>query len=242
MIIKNSTITVGFPLYQGCTLLDFTGATQMFTPYTGADFKPIWLASEKIPILTTEGVSVIPNETFKSAPEIDIIFVPGGGGDGVSQAMLDDAFIESLNKLADKATWTGSVCTGAFILAAAAHFQGLTATTYWSQLENLALFPKITVPQNEYPRGIIHPEAKVFSGGGVSSSIDLALDLIHLIRGKETCQTVELANQYAPDPPFRSGNPAEAPCEITDQLRKAQEGFTKQMREATEKAIAKLAS
>lgn len=242
MIITNDTITVGFPLYQECTLLDFTGATQMFTPYTGAGFKPIWLATEKKPILTTEGVSVMPNETFESAPEIDIIFVPGGGGDGVSRTMLDDAFLEAFNKLADKATWTGSVCTGAFILAAAGHFKGLTATTYWSQLENLALFPGIRVPQNEYPSGIIHKEAKAFSGGGVSSSIDLSLELINLIKGKQICETVELANQYAPDPPFRSGNPSEAPSEVTDQQRKAQEGFTNQMREATEKAIAKLSS
>jgi len=63
-----------------------------------------------------------------------------------------------------------------------------------------------------------------------------------LIKGKQICETVELANQYAPDPPFRSGNPSEAPSEVTDQQRKAQEGFTNQMREATEKAIAKLSS
>lgn len=240
MSSNSNPIIVGFPLYQGCTLLDFAGASQMFTSYTGAGFKPLWIAASKEPIQTTEGVSVLPNVTFETSPLVDLVFVPGGGGEGVSKAMLDESFIEKLDKMIEAATWAGSVCTGAFIFAATNRFQGITATTYWSQLENLALFPGITVPLDRYPRGIIDQEKQIFSGGGVSSSIDLSLDLIDEIKGQETCEMVALSNQYAPDPPYRSGNPSEAPPRITAQLRKAQEGFTRTMREATEKVIAKL--
>ena len=240
---KNDTIVVGFPLYQGCTLLDFTGATQMFTPYTGAGFKPVWIAEYGWPVITTEGVAVTPNYTFETAPEVDILFIPGGGGSGVSAAMLDDSFVENIDKLADKASYAGSVCTGAFIFGATGRFSGLAATTYWSQLGNLSLFPDVTVAQDSYPPGLFNPPAggkTIFSGGGVSSSIDLSLELINRIRGQETCETVQLANQYAPDPPYRSGNPSEAPTKITENLRKAQIPFTEQIRKATEQVIAKM--
>jgi len=237
---KNDQISVGFPLYQGCTLLDFAGATQMFTPYTGVGFQPIWLAPELIPIMTTEGVAVTPGETFESAPEIDLLFIPGGGGQGVSDAMLDESFIEHIDRLAEKATWAGSVCTGAFIFGATGRFAGLEATTYWSQLENLSLFPDVKVAQKDYPSSLILEGPGIFSGGGVSSSIDLALNLINLIRGKEACETVELANQYSPDPIYRSGNPAEAPPALTAKMRAGQQSFTEQIRSATEQAIKRL--
>ena len=241
----NDAIVVGVPLYPDCTLLDFAGATQMFTPFTGADFKPVWIACEKEPILTTEGVSVMPNETFASAPEVDILFIPGGGGKGVSHAMLDDSFIEHLRKLADQATWVGSVCTGAFILAATGYlknFNNLKVTTYWSQLANLDLFPEIEVEQDSYPASLIDKEAKVFSGGGVSSSIDLSLNLTELLKSKRTCESVALMNQYAPQPPVCSGNPNQAPPELTQQVRDLQQGFTETMRKATEEVIARMSS
>lgn len=49
----SATITVGFPLYPGCTLLDFAGATQIFAYTPG--FKVVWVAATLDPITTTEG-------------------------------------------------------------------------------------------------------------------------------------------------------------------------------------------
>ena len=51
------------------------------------------------------------------------------------------------------------------------------------------------------------------------------------------CQTVQLANQYAPHPPYNAGDPDEAPPEITAALREAQAGFIQVIREAVQKVI-----
>ena len=69
---------VVFPLYDGCTLLDFTGATQVFA---WAGFAPVWAAKTCDPIKTTEDVHVLPAVTLDSLRNepIEILFVPGGG-------------------------------------------------------------------------------------------------------------------------------------------------------------------
>src|SRR5688572_21635775 len=143
---------VGFPLYQGCTLLDFAGATQVFA---FANATPVWLAADREPVKTTEGVQVVPGGTFADpGGALDILFVPGGG-DAVAKAMLDRNLVGFVREAGSSASWAGSVCTGAFILAAAGLLDGYEATTYWSQRENLALFPKIRVAAG-YPRWVIH--------------------------------------------------------------------------------------
>lgn len=237
---ESSTLTVGFPLYDDCTLLDFAGATQVFAPFAGGGFEPVWLAKEKKPIPTTEGVEVLPHATLAETEAVDILFVPGGGSK-VEAVMADEEFLDELRRLAKEEEgeekWVGSVCTGAFIVAAAGLFDGLEATTYWSQLENLAGFPRVTVHQNYYPRALIDVERRRFSGGGVSSSIDLALYLVEAIRGPEIAETVQLSIQYAPGPPYHSGSPAEAPPAITESLLENQKPFLEDMRRAVEKAV-----
>jgi cyclohexyl-isocyanide hydratase len=221
----------GFPLYQGCTLLDFAGATQVFA---FANVTPVWLAPTCEPVTTTEGVQVMPGGTFDDpGGDLDILFVPGGG-DAVAKAMLDPVLVGFVRETGASASWAGSVCTGAFILAAAGLLDGYEATTYWSQRENLALFPKIKVSAG-YPRWVIHGNR--FSGGGVSSSIDLALELVSLISGPTASMTAQLSIQYAPDPPYQSGDPAQAPPEVTAQVLKSQKKFTAKIRKSVEKLV-----
>lgn len=206
----SKNITVGFPLYPGCTLLDFAGASQVFAMTPG--FEVIWLASSVESIKTTEKVSVLPEYNFHCHPEIDILFVPGGGADGVIEAMSDPEIQAFLKRTADNkhAQWIGSICTGAFVVAAAGLFNGCQVRTYWSQLQNLALFSQLTVCQNIYPRSIFDEDNQRFSGGGVSSSIDLALEFVERLKGKDVAETTQLAIQYAPDPPVSTGDTAQA--------------------------------
>jgi cyclohexyl-isocyanide hydratase len=226
--------TVIFPLYNGVTLLDFSGATQVFA---FAGFKPIWVAPTCDPIKTTEGVQVLPGDTSDGVrgKPIEILFVPGGGSK-VAEMMQDPVFLDFVREVGRSARYAGSVCTGAFILAAAGLLDGFEATTYWSQRENLALFPNVRVAAG-YPRWVI--DGNRFTGGGVSSSIDLALELVSRISGPARSMAAQLDCQYAPDPPFASGDPSQAPPEVTEAVRKDQENFTKAMRHAVEKMIGK---
>ena len=157
---------------SGTTLLDFAGATQVFA---FAGLRPVWLAPTIAPVVTTEGVAVVPTHTFESHPALEILFVPGGGAQGVVAAMFDRVFQEFLKKAAGEASWSGWVYTGAFMIAAAGLLDGCRATTYWSQIPNLKLLAerfKIEAVEG-YPRYVLDHKKKRFTGGGVSSSVDL---------------------------------------------------------------------
>jgi len=231
---SSASLKVGFPLYQDVTLLDFAGATQVFA-FSGGLFTPFWISSRgpEECIRTSENVQVVADFSFDDHPPIDVLFVPGGGAgawdpargesSGVVGAMLDPAWQAFIRKAAGQAQWVGSVCVGAFILAAAGLFDGCEATTYWSQRENLALFPTIAVAPG-FPRFVIDVPNRRFSGGGVSSSIDLALELVLLLKGTAAADTTQLSIQYAPDPPVRSGDPGQAPAAVTQEVYQGQLG------------------
>ncbi len=230
------TLRVGFPIYQGSTLLDFAGATQVFAFTPG--FEPVWLAPTCDPVETTEKVRVLPTATFADAGRIDILFVPGGG-DAVAKVMRDPVYLDFVRDKGAAAKMAGSVCTGAFIAAAAGLFDGVEATTYWCQRENLALFPHLRVSAG-YPRWVVHGNR--FSGGGISSSIDLALALVSFLSGPSQSMSTQLAVQYAPGPPFHSGDPSEAPPEITAALLAQDQEFIDTINEAVLEVIGRPAS
>ena len=230
----SSQVTVGFPLYPGCTLLDFAGATQVFAYTPG--FRVVWIAATLDPVFTTESVSVMPNATFDDHPPLSIVFVPGGGSDGVGAAMLDPTIQAWLKRVAEDAEWVGSVCTGAFILAAAGLLDGCQATTYWSARPVLALFPEVSVVPG-YPRWHLDEDRKRFSGGGISSSIDLALKLVDNIAGPQAAQTSQLFVQYAPSPPVHAGDPTEASPELVISVTQSQASFTAGLIAATNKVL-----
>lgn len=228
---------VVFPLYQGSTLLDFAGATEVFS--FGAGFPVTWVAETCEPIVTTENVSVLPGKTFDQiladGSAIDLVFVPGGG-ESVGTEMQNPKFLHFLREAAARAQWVGSVCTGAFLLASAGLLHGCQATTYWSQRPNLKLFHPSTgliVPPG-YPRWVIDEPNRRFTGGGVSSSIDLALELVQRLKGVEARQAAQLAIQYAPAPPEPpSGDPTLAPPEIVVEVTEGQASFNAAIHDAT---------
>ncbi|MGB8192436.1 MAG: DJ-1/PfpI family protein [Chitinophagaceae bacterium] len=235
-------LIVGIPLYNNCTLMDFAGATQVFSAPLG--FKAVWLAAEPTTI-TTENVSVVRNYDLQYHPPLDIIFVPGGDSTGVSTQMFNNDYLNFLRENSKTALWTGSVCTGAFILAAAGLLNGFEGdedngvTTYWSQIPNLSLLQNKCQfkTADGFPRYTFDSKLKRFSGGGISSSVDLALKLVEIIKGKETAQKTQLFIQYAPDPSLQSGDPSQAPPEIVKELTAFEADFTAAMNQSVQKLL-----
>lgn len=233
-------LIAAFPLYDGVTLMDFVGPTDVFTG-TGGFIKPIWLAEEKRAIQTSEGMTVFPNYSFRDTyPAIDILFVPGGHApDLINNAMFNNTYQNFIKQTAVTAQWSGSVCVGAFIIAAAGLLNNCRATTYWSQLNNLSVLSEkynLTIPPG-FPRAVIDTANKRFTGGGIASSIDLALKLVEQIKGKFMAESAQLFVQYAPDPPVNSGDPSQAPNAVYESLLISEAGFTKLFYEAAERLI-----
>jgi transcriptional regulator GlxA family with amidase domain len=53
-------------------------------------------------------------------------------------------------------------------------------------------------------------DGKIMTGAGVSAGIDMALRLAARIAGARVAQTLQLAIEYDPEPPFHSGHPSKS--------------------------------
>ena len=78
-------ITVVFLLFPGITQLDFTAPAQALSRMPGA--RLIGAAATLDPIATDSGFAILPTHDFASAPQADILCVPGGHG--VTEALSD---------------------------------------------------------------------------------------------------------------------------------------------------------
>ena len=99
----------------------------------------------------------------------------------------DPAIQNTVKTLAARSACVASICTGAFLLAAAGLLAGRKATTHWKWSEEL---------QREYPDTqvdadkIFVRDGEVFSSAGITAGMDLALALIERDFGVSVALTV----------------------------------------------------
>jgi transcriptional regulator GlxA family with amidase domain len=142
-------------------------------------------------------------------PAPDLILVPGSPAAPTGPGPL----IDWLQAAAETATWVTSVCTGSLVLAAAGLLTGRRATTHWLAADQLASFGARFVEER------VVVDGKYATAAGVSAGIDLALELAARISGPEVAQSLQLAIEYDPAPPFGAGSPRTAPPAIVAALR-----------------------
>ena len=200
-----------------------------FTP--GAEV--VLLAETAAPVVSNEGLAVVPGGTFAAAPHLDAILVPGGGP-GMVAALGNKPLLTFLADRGAGAAWVTSVCNGALLLAAAGLLDGYAAITHWAWLDSLRKFKKVTVPTCVYAR--YHRDRNRVTAGGVSSGIDAALFLAGLWFGEGAAKGSQLMNQYAPDPPYADGLPPVADPPVLARAQKQVAGLVA----ATNAAIDKL--
>jgi len=164
--------TVGILLFDDAEELDFVGPLEVFGTAArfGADCEILIVAENTAPIRARNGLKIVPNCTFESAPLLSILIVPGGLG-ARTHARQNERILRFVR--AQKGL-VASVCTGALILAEAGLLTGLAATTHHSAFDVLEQYPSVSVRRGE--RWIIGE--RVATSAGVSAGIDLALALV----------------------------------------------------------------
>ena len=202
-------LSVAFLVYPNVTQLDFTGPAQVLSRLGKATLHYVWRDRE--PVETDSGFSVLPTATFEDARRADILCVPGGFG--CIDVMEDDEALAWVRAVGERAQWVTSVCTGSLILGAAGLLEGYRATTHWNWHDYLPLFGAEPVRER-----VVFDRNRV-TGGGVTAGVDFALALTAAIRGEDFAKGVQLALEYDPQPPFRSGSPEDAGPELTEQVR-----------------------
>lgn len=146
--------------------------------------------------------------TFDELPDPDVLVVPGGIG---TRALVEDTAILDWIRMAHTGSrYTTSVCTGSMLLAAAGLLTGLSATTHWSAMKELAGLG--AVPTGD--RVVEHLERRIITAAGVSSGIDMALRVAELLTDTITAKALQLMIEYHPQPPFDAGNPDTAGADV----------------------------
>lgn len=192
---------LGIPVYEGVNLLDVAGPWEMFNwvdPSLG--LKTLIVSEQGCPVTTMNGIHFNADTSFAKAPALDVLWVPGGAPDALSRIMKDPncPYIVYLRQVAATAKWVCSVCEGALLLARAGLLDGHKATTHWAFLKCLQSFPKIDVVLT-HPRWVVSGDR--LTGGGISSGLDEALQLITLLFNADAAADVQLTTEYFPDPP-----------------------------------------
>jgi transcriptional regulator GlxA family with amidase domain len=225
-----SPTSIVFALYPGVTQLDFTGPHQVFSRLPGAE---LVLASRAGGALhTTDGITFAGLSRLADITRCDVICVPGGLG--TTEAIGDEEFLHQVRRLAWEARFITSVCTGSLVLGAAGLLRGKRAACHWAWRELLGPFGAIA------DAGRVVQDGNVFTGGGVTAGIDFALTLVAELAGRETAETIQLALEYAPAPPFDAGRPETAPPAVFARAAERNAAAMAPRRAAVEAAAARM--
>ena len=161
--------------YEGCQLLDVTGPAAVFGAANEAHGHPFYdlriVSPDGGTVTTNSGVAI---QSRKIAGQPDTLLVAGGSL-GLKAVMARGDLMRWLNAVAPKARRYGSVCTGAFVLAAAGLLDGRRVATHWASCERLAKnFPKLEVDADS----LYVVDGKIWTSAGVTTGIDMALALV----------------------------------------------------------------
>ncbi|WP_395714286.1 GlxA family transcriptional regulator [Reyranella sp.] len=161
--------------YEGCQLLDVTGPAAVFGAANEATDRPAY----DLRIVSADGGLVRSNcgvalDSRKIGGQPDTLLVAGGSR-GLKTAMTRPDLRRWLRRMAPKAERFGSVCTGAFVLAAAGLLDGRRVATHWASCERLARgFPALEVDAES----LYVVDGKIWTSAGVTTGIDMALALV----------------------------------------------------------------
>jgi putative intracellular protease/amidase len=199
---------IAIGLYQGFTALDAIGPYEILTYLPGAETV---VCAENTGVVDDQNdlVHLRIDATFADVPRPDVLLVPGGPI-AARYAADGHPIVDWIRQAHPHTSWTTSVCTGALLLGAAGLLDGLPATTHWSAYDDLASYGAQPTEQRVVTAG------RIVTGAGVSAGIDLALTLAANIAGAEVAQTIQLAIEYDPHPPFDAGAPSKASKQIYD--------------------------
>ena len=184
---------IAFLLFDGITPLGAIGPFEVLGNLPGAEIRMV--AKEKGEVRTKgQSLAMIADYALADVAKPEILVVPGGPG---ADAMAGDgAVTDWLSRAHETTTWTTSVCTGVLILGGAGVLKGLKATTHWRAMDDLAAF------------GAQATDQRVVRDGKVITAA-----------GEDIAKAIQLAIEYAPEPPFDAGRYRDAPPDRVERVR-----------------------
>ncbi|HXW70362.1 MAG TPA: GlxA family transcriptional regulator [Methylocella sp.] len=186
---------IGILIFPNVEMIDVCGPLDVFcyadlwTRVRGLandpGYQSLIIASKPGPVTTMTGFQIVATHGYEDVEKLDTLIIAGGFG--VEQACADSKLLGWVKMMAPQVRRIVSICTGAFVLAAAGLLDNRRATTHWMYCEQLAAaYPLLRVE----PNLIYLRDGHVYTSGGITSGIDLSLALIEEDLGQEVARVV----------------------------------------------------
>lgn len=192
----NRKINVGVLVYDGVEVVDTSGPIDVFIKANNwnnnYNIYTVSATANKNVMMDGKTFNLQSTYNINDAPQADIMIIPGTSPDIVKKVSADEKMMNWILQQNEKTQMTMSVCTGGLILANTGLLDGRSATTHHWSLDELRSHPKIKV--QETTRFVV--DGKFLTGAGVTSGIDVALQAIEIIHGKEVADDLALGMVY----------------------------------------------
>jgi transcriptional regulator GlxA family with amidase domain len=186
---------------------DATIAPTLFSSATDADgnalYEVVTCGLTAGAVAATSGFDIVPSAGADALAVADTVVIPGtryapARIDGVLSAEVSAALA-----LIRPGTRLVSICTGAFVLAAAGLLDGRPATTHWKFADAMRrMHPEVLVDENV----LFVDDGDILTSAGLAAGIDLCL---HIIRRDHGAQVANAVARYCVVPPWREGGQAQ---------------------------------
>lgn len=181
------TKAIGFLVFPSFQILDLTGPLAVFDAparaLAMAPYRLTVLSEHGGPVASSSGLEVL-TQAVDDQP-LDTLIVAGGAG--TREAARTAGLLDFLRAAPPRCRRVASVCTGAFIMAAAGLLDGRRATTHWHYAASLQRHnPRIRVDADR----IFIKDGPIWTSAGVSSGIDLALALVEDDLGVDVARAI----------------------------------------------------
>ncbi len=155
------------------------------------------------PVAASHGYAIVPAYGPEVLADADTVVIPGTYVDGpVFQGELPDDLAAALGTIRP-GTRVISICTGAFVLAAAGMLDGRRATTHWAHADRFRrLYPRVDLD----PEALFIDEGDILTSAGVAAGLDLCL---YVVRGDCGSEIANRAARRCVVPPLREGGQAQ---------------------------------
>jgi transcriptional regulator GlxA family with amidase domain len=156
---------------DGVLPLDFGIPAQIFLEQPWLPYRTT-LCGERSEVRVERGYSLVVPGTLADVRRADTVIVPGL----VDHArVFSDAVLDAVRHVHRRRRRVVSICTGAFVLAAAGVLDGLSATTHWRNVDELAQrYRRVSVDRN----ALYVDSGQVLTSAGIASGIDLCLHIV----------------------------------------------------------------
>jgi transcriptional regulator GlxA family with amidase domain len=190
-------IHVAFVISDAATVIDFAGPWEVFQDVmiesrgSSMDeqmpFRLYTVSDSREPIRASAGLRIVPDYTFDDAPPPRIVVIG-------AQAGKSPKMIEWMRRMTTTSEVVMSVCTGAFKLALTGALEGKPATTHHEYYDAFQeRFPGVRLQRG---KRFVRSDPRIFTAGGLTSGIDLALHVVDLYFGRDVARRTAKYMEY----------------------------------------------